>query len=33
MFRRLDQVLCLSVAGAVIGSNIASLRQISIKVL
>ena len=33
VFRRLDQVLCLSVVGTVIGSNIVSVRRSSIKVL
>ena len=32
-FRRLDQVLCLSVVVTMIGSNIVSVRRSSIKVL
>ena len=31
--RRLDQVICLSVVGTVMGSNIVSVRRSSIKVL
>ena len=33
MFRRLDQVMCLSVIGIVISLNIVSIRASSIKVL
>ena len=33
VFRRLDQVLCLSAVGKVRGSNIVSVRQSIIKVL
>ena len=33
VFIRLDQVLCLSVVGTVIGSNIVSIRRSSIKVM